>query len=451
MPILTRVGAVLTALSMSLIVWGTPVCSAPAGPLIELSPAAQQAAQKGTFKSLDKIETILKGVSALRQLPIKRPVKLTVIDRKALQAELAVKIKEEIPPEKIAAEEAMYRQLDMLPRDFAYGQFILDLYTEQIGGFYDPKTRHLKLIEGMPLTGAEQEILIAHELTHALQDQHYELDKLMSAPERKANDDATLALMALVEGDATVTSMEYVQNNLSKNPVSGFFSVVGTLFNQARAMSSFKTFRSAPKFIQDSLVFPYQQGAEFVRYFRDDGFTWQDIGDLYDNLPRSTEHILHLRAYTEGNDPQPIALNPTLFEGHQTVTHSMWGELGYRQYLLAHLKWQEVKTASKGWAGDHYYVFEQNNHKTFAFVSRWDREQDAREFARAYEKTLKQRFKKKPVQIAENLQRWNDPEHGHVFLYEHKDRVLILENVTAEMARSEAFLAQITPDIFSEK
>lgn len=406
-----------------------------AAELIQLSPEAKKAAADGRFNSLQKIESILKEVSLLRQLPILAPVTLTVITRDALKAELAEKIKTEIPPEKIQGEADLYRQLGMIPADFDYPGFMLALYTEQIGGFYDPKTRALKLIEGLPMTGAEQEILIAHELTHALQDQHYHLNDLLNAPERKDSDDATLALMALVEGDATVSAMAYLQASQRKKPLQGFFSSLGLLVNQVKMLSSFKTFQSAPAFIQESLIFPYQQGSQFVNYFQSEGLSWGDMQTLYDHVPASTEHILHPRSYSQGDQPHAIDLDfEAWFPGTQVVNQSVWGELGYRQYFEQHLDWKQAKAAASGWAGDRYAILKDQQGPFFVFASRWDTAEEANEFSNAYQQTLIARTGKKPEQLSPGLWRGTSPASGQILLWHQSNRVLVCERLSEARA-----------------
>mgnify|MGYP000633883843 CR=1 FL=1 len=408
--------------------------------LIQLSPEAQQAAADGRFNSLKKIESILAAVSALRQLPVLAPVKLTVISRTSLQAELAEKIKTEIPPQKIRGEEALYRQLGMISHNFDYGAFMLDLYTEQIGGFYDPKTQALNLIEGTPMTGIEQEMLIAHELTHALQDQHYHLDDLLNAPERKDNDDATLALMSLVEGDATVSSMAYVQETQAKKPLQGFFSVLGSLVNQVKMMSTFKTFQSAPAFIQESLIFPYQQGSQFVSYFQNQAPEVSAIQGLYDRLPQSTEQILHPLLYQHNENPEPVQFDfKALFPQAEILSSSVWGELGYRQYLQRHLDWKEAKAAASGWAGDRYGILDTPEGPAFVFASLWDNVVEATEFRQAYHKTLALRTGKAPALVSPGLWWAQHDDLGNIFLYQDQSRVLVLEHVSQAFASHKQF------------
>lgn len=433
----TALAGLLCCASLSVHALAEPAMPSP---LIELSAEARKASADGRFQSLQKIESILKDVSLLRQLPVLSPVTLTVISRESLASELAEKIETEIAPEKIKGEEALYRQLGMLPLDFDYSAFMLALYTEQIGGFYDPKTRALKLIEGMPMTGAEQEMLIAHELTHALQDQHYHLDALLNDPKRKDNDDATLALMALVEGDATVSAMAFLQESQKKKPFQGFFSTLGSLVNQLKLMSSFKTFQSAPAFIQESLIFPYQQGAQFVNYFQGEGLSWSDMHMLYDHVPVSTEHILHPSTYSRGEAPRLVDFDvKPWFPQSVEITRSVWGELGYRQYFQKHLHWKSAKKAATGWAGDRYSILNTPSGHSFVLASVWDNESEANEFVQAYRQTLEIRTGKAPAALAPGLWHAQHEKTGHTFLFQQSARILICEGVDEKLQHSGIF------------
>lgn len=376
----------LTALTAYSLMLSGPVSAAA---LIELTPEAKQNTS-GAFKELKQIEKILADVAKLRSLPVKRPIQIGVLDRSQLEKTLTKQINEEIPADKIKGETALYRQLGMLPKDFDYQQFMVDLYTEQIGGFYDPKTRELNLIKGTPLTGLDQQMLIAHELTHALQDQHFELHKYMS--EGSDNDDLNLARTALIEGDATVAATEYIQLRAEAKPVQGLFEMLGTVFNAAKQMQSFEKFRSAPRFIQESLTFPYDQGSQFVNAFRQDGWSWDDMRIIYTNPPKSTEHILHPDTYLDGEAPQAVAFSlKDHLKGAKVLTGSVWGELGYRQYLAHHLDWREAKDAAQGWQGDRYEVIETPQGLSYGFFSRWDNASEAQAFFSAWRKSLAKR------------------------------------------------------------
>lgn len=400
---------------------------AAAASLIELTPEAKA---DGAFKELGQIETILRDVAALRQLPVKRPIQVGILDRSQLQAKLEQQIKDEIPVDKLRGEEALYRQLGMLPAGFDYAKFLLELYTEQIGGFYDPKTKELRLIKGVTLTGMDQQMLIAHELTHALQDQHYDLGKYMD-PESD-NDDRSLAQAALIEGDATVAAMEYLQARASDKPFQGLLELLGSAFNAARQMQGFEKFRSAPAFIKDSLTFPYDQGAQFVNAFRHQGWSWDDVSVLYAQPPSGTEHILHPDTYLDGEKPQAVSFSlKQHLPGSRVLSGSVWGELGYRQLLQQHLGFAAAKPAAQGWHGDRYEVLETPDGIVIGLYSVWDSEADATAFVTAWRNLLKAR---NAGSLPENGRlSWNG---RNLWVRRQGSAVAIVENLSPAQAKS---------------
>lgn len=372
-------------------------------PLVVFAPEARAEASQGEFQELKQVESILQDMVQIRDLEVAKPVQVNTLDRTQLRQKLQDQLATEVPPEKIAAEEALYKHLGMLKPDFNYRNFMVELYTEQIGGFYDPKTQELRLIKGMSMTGLEQQMLIAHELTHALQDQHYHLQNYLKPGDD--NDDRTLAQMALIEGDATLAASEYVQFKTSERPFMGIFEALGSVVSAAKMTLSFEKFRSAPKFIRDSLVFPYDQGLQFVSSFRQQGWSWKQMARLYHQPPLSTEQILHPQAYLEPDPPQAVklSLQPYL-KGAKLLSENVWGELSYRQYLQHYLPWKEARASATGWQGDRFQVFQGAKPgaagQRFAFFSRWDSEVQAEQFLHAYRQSLNARY---PEAQAESL------------------------------------------------
>lgn len=417
-------------ISLSLLLGTGPVL---ASPLIELAPEARADLASGSFKGLEKIEQILQTMSELRALPVKTPVQVDTLNRQQLEKALIAQIERDVPPERIAAESDLYKHLGLLPADFDYRSFLISLYTEQIGGYYDPKTRQLRLVKDN-LTGLENEMLIAHELVHALQDQHFELQQYLD-PEAR-NDDRTLAQMALIEGDATAAATEFVQQRLEQKPLRGLLDSFSSLLSAARMSTGFKTFNSAPAFIRESMLFPYQQGTQFISEFRSKGWSWQDMAELYDRPPACTRHILHPQDYL--NQIEPITL-PDLLTAHlataQQRASNVLGELGYQQILKHHLGATQARAAVKGWRGDGYQIYAlpaaagSAPQNLFVFSSLWQTPIQAAAFAAAWQAAQLQRFPglQRDVQTAGLYQA--NGERGGVWQYQHG--VLILENLPA--------------------
>jgi len=156
----------------------------------------------------------------------------------------------------------------------------------------------------------------------------------------------------------------------------------------------FEKFRTAPRFIREGLVFPYDQGTQFVSAFRQKGWSWQEMSLLYERPPLSTEQIMHVGAYL--NEDSPEAIQFSLINDwpqSQRTSSNVWGELGYRQYFRHHLSSKEAYKAASGWQGDRYEVLKQADHYAFALISHWESPTEAEEFLNAYRQSLALRYK----------------------------------------------------------
>jgi hypothetical protein len=152
---------------------------------------------------------VLKETSEIRQLAILRPVQSSVQSRPEIERMLMKNLDEENTPAQMHASEATLKRLGLAPPDFQYRALMLRVLTEQVAGYYDPKTGEFHLADWIDLDG--QRPIMAHELTHALQDQHFNLRRFEHWP--KGDSDAELATHALIEGDATLAMALYVANN----------------------------------------------------------------------------------------------------------------------------------------------------------------------------------------------------------------------------------------------
>ncbi|MEJ7653393.1 MAG: hypothetical protein WKH64_08625 [Chloroflexia bacterium] len=158
-----------------------------------------------------ELDEIAKRTADIRKLELKTEIKDDYLTREQLRARLTADLNEEYPPALAEQDERFLKALGLLPPDADLRKILLDLYTEQIAGFYDPATDEMYLVSQGGELGALEELTYAHEVVHALQDQNFDLEKLID--ENKENDDADLATRALVEGDATVLQYAYLIAN----------------------------------------------------------------------------------------------------------------------------------------------------------------------------------------------------------------------------------------------
>ncbi|MFO0892212.1 MAG: hypothetical protein U0790_24125 [Isosphaeraceae bacterium] len=256
-------------------------------------------------------EKILPG---LRRIPFKHEVKRAVTRREEMKAMLLKEFDEDMTPAEFHANEAAMKAFGLVPTSTDLKPLLVQVYSEEIAAFYDPKTKTMHLIEepeskknAQPtllerLFGKkggfdkdENKTVIAHELTHALSDQHYDLDALHKAA--KHDDDRSLAVSALIEGEATLAMMgaqmdDWDGSKIIKLPAADLdrgLSLIGPFLT---AMGGGKSLRDAPPIISQTMTFPYLRGMVFCVKLANEG-GWKAVDDAYRNPPVSTEQVIH--------------------------------------------------------------------------------------------------------------------------------------------------------------
>jgi hypothetical protein len=238
---------------------------------------------------------VLKETSELRQLPILHQVQSSTQSRAEIERMLIRNLDEETSPPQIHATELTLKKLGLAPADFQYRALMLRLLTEQVAGYYDPKTREFHLADWIDLDG--QKPVMAHELTHALQDQHFNLRRFEHWP--KGDSDAELAAHALIEGDATLAMSFYVLRDPLR--ALAFLKSMG-----AKGVAS-EELDKAPRALRESLLFPYQEGLIWTRRLYGEG-GWDRVSKAFTELPQSTEQILHPEKYFAHEAPVKMTL-----------------------------------------------------------------------------------------------------------------------------------------------
>ena len=313
--------------------------------------------------------------------------------------------------------------MGLAPADFQLRPFIIKLLTEQVAGYYDPKTREFYLADWIDLDG--QRPVMAHELTHALQDQHFDLRRFDKWP--KHDSDAELAAHALIEGDASLVMVQY----LARSPLRQLSFIKSMVLGGGGATDQLD---KAPRIIRETLTFPYFQGMTFATGVYKHG-GWDEVSAAFKNLPKSTEQILHADKYFAGEEPRKVALkdiSPALGKGWKMADNDVEGEWGYYLLLDEFLKsGDESRKASEGWGGDRYALFTGPNERDALIAQKavWDTEQDAREFFDAYVKRTTLRYGVEPAEAdATGARLWKTKE-GDVLIEQTGATVLIVEGV----------------------
>jgi hypothetical protein len=374
-------------------------------------------------------EAVLKETSELRELSILRAVKSGAQSRSEIERMIIKNLDADTTPAEMHATDTFLRIFGLAPKDFAYKPFLIKLLTEQVAGYYDPKAQQFYLADWIELEG--QKPVMAHELTHALQDQHFDLKRFEKWPD--GDSDAELAAHALIEGDATLAMTLY----LAKHPMVAL-AFIRSVQGQQIATDQFKR---APRVLRESLMFPYEQGAAWAtQVYRRGG--WELVSKAYDKLPQSSEQILHADKYFAYEAPVKVTvpdLKPLLGPKWKLLDTDVNGEWGFYLILDEYLNnATESKKAAAGWGGDQFVLYESAAAEVFlAQFTTWDTAADAREFFDAY---LKRTWKRYPeakttdaISTTERGERheWKS-EIGRGVLELRGSRVLILEGVPAK-------------------
>ncbi len=363
---------------------------------------AQQPARKvvdpniavaNTAKVLETTSQLLEEVSKLRGLKILSPVKSGAKSRAEIEQEIIRGFEEETTPEEIETTNKVLIAYGLVPKDFKYREFMVRLMTEQVAGFYRPKTKELFIADWNDLD--QQKPVMVHELQHALQDQHFNLRRFEKWP--NGDGDRETAIHALIEGDATALMYNYQLKQMGSD-ITKLPSIAGLADQTVSQAERDKqeVFLSAPAALRESLIFSYVYGAAFVQeMLKKRG--WDGVSQAFTDLPQSTEQILHFEKYAAKEMPVKVELadiSKLLGNGWRRLDAEVNGEFGYFIILSEFIGKKDARAASAGWAGDQSTLYE--NSKTgqllLAHLSKWDTAKDAEEFFRAYSERTRKRF-----------------------------------------------------------
>lgn len=337
---------------------------------------------------LAEADQILNEISHIRRLAIESPVRKGVKSKTEIKNALQEKLTKEFSAEELEKERRALVQLGLLPPDYDYVNGALLLLEEQIAGYYDPDSKTFYIADW--LSGDEQKATMAHELTHALQDQHFHLDSVIE--NTKGNDDRLQARRALVEGEAVAVMFDYLLRPVRKDFLNlpDLKEVYTASLRKTRARQ--KLLDQAPAYLRETLLFPYVYGSRFLQVYRR-WHKWEDVAKLYEELPASTEQIMHPGKYAGMRD-DPTEVTPLdhprdFGEAWTSVYSNVLGEFGTYLLLKTYVSESIADRASKGWDGDSFQLFEGPDGRQGLFLrSVWDTGYDAEQFFEAYQQLI---------------------------------------------------------------
>ncbi len=358
------------------------------------------------FHSVDEI---LQFDSKQTGLPIKRDVKRKLTSRDEVVSYLTKHLNDE-DTKRLRRSELVLKKFGLLPRDFNLETFLVALLREEVAGYYDPKTRTVNLLDWVPME--EQEPVMAHELTHALQDQSVGLQKWMKrgdkdlgeikkdpTPSDIENDEMDDVREAVVEGQAQAMMFQYAMAPAGRSIANSPELLEAMEEQTLTGTPGTKVFNEAPIFLKESLTFPYTYGMEFVVKLMQKAGKEKAFAGVLRDPPHTTRQIMQPDTYISGEkiEPMPVPDFKHDFKDYQKFDIGAMGEFDVAVLIEEYVGKPASKRLCTEWRGGYYYAarpkVEASAPLSLLYVSRWSSPEKAAEFAGIYATSLKRRYK----------------------------------------------------------
>jgi hypothetical protein len=322
------------------------------------APARDTTQEQELTRIVDSLRPAVERATALK---FRGPVISAFRDRNQLREFLISKLEEDFPPEREEGTAAVYRLLGLIPDTLNLRGLLVDLYTEQVAGFYDPATRTLYGLRGAD--PAQLRLVLAHEMVHALQHQYLPLDSLLKA---KGNGDNQGAAQAFLEGHATLASIRVLTPGQDVVARPEFWQLFRDQIREQQG--SMQVFSRTPLALRFELIFPYLYGSEFVRWW-DSARVGQPLPTLA-TLPRSTEQVIHPDRYAASDQPQVVRFADSSAD---VLFEDTMGELGVQTVASVIGGSNEILTEpAAGWGGDRFRAYRTAAGPALVWYVAWD-------------------------------------------------------------------------------
>lgn len=400
------------------------------------------------FKSVDQI---LQWVSRDTGLPIRSQIKRELSNRDEVQKYVEERMAEDEDTKRLERSELVLKKFGLLPRDFKLRSFMVALLRDEVAGFYDSKRKTVHLLDW--IDSDSQKPVLAHELTHALQDQTIDLDQWLKDARAKAKqaadretaetelDEMISAREALLEGQGMAVLVDYLlaPQGLS---LKEYPQVAEGIKARMASGEGSAVLNSAPLLLRESLVFPYRDGLGFIQALLQDGGSKRAYGDALQKPPRNTRDILTPESYLK-NQAMPEMKIPNLEEalGKSYQKYDVGG-IGQFDIVLFNKQFSsnvDARELSSAWRGGFYYAAmtragarkpeSGTGDLGVLYLSRWSSAGMAQRFADVYTSS----FKIKYQSATQDEGKWRS-EEGPMSVEVIGDRLLIMEGFDAETA-----------------
>ncbi|MGA3176530.1 MAG: hypothetical protein ABSE19_04195 [Candidatus Acidiferrum sp.] len=334
-------------------------------------------------------DEVLQEMSAITGWELKSPLKKSIRSREEIRAYVLREMHEDKDAKERYASERSAEAFGLIPKGFELDGFMVELLTEQIAGLYDPKAHEFYIADW--IDPEDQRTVMSHELTHALEDQHFQIEAWVKAA--RPNDDAEMARESVLEGSAMAAMLEYMLKEkglkLRDLPDIDPSIFVGDL-------AETPMLKKAPPFIKDSLMFPYFSGLTFsMAVLKTDG--WKGFASVFARPPASTQQILRPDLYRTGKSLVPIKLklpDGLPGSGWTLLEENCMGEFGWKEVLKQFLDANRAGKLAAAWDGDVYATYESKDATRLLLFARvrLDSNESAARFFGQYSEALEKKY-----------------------------------------------------------
>jgi hypothetical protein len=348
-----------------------------------------------SYDLCSQAKTIASELAVISGLKLHHSVPCDFISKEKVNEFLKKRVKEVSSPEELRAEEITLKKFGLVPPDFKLAETTVDLLTEQAAAFYDYDRKRLFITE---TTSPEtQEPVLAHELSHAIADQNFNLSRYIRQG-RKSDDGAT-ARLAVMEGQATWLMSEYLARHVGQS-LRNAPGLAKTMSKLADNSGQFPVFDQSPLYLRLTLIFPYTQGMLFQNQVLErDG----DAGfaEVFRHAPVSTQQIIHPEKYFDHVEPAfPSLPDPHLPAAYKGLIGGSLGELDH-EVLLEQFAGKERSAAiAPHWRGSSFELRENKKEARLVllYAVEWDSEDAARDYFEFYRQALGMKWKKMSIE-----------------------------------------------------
>jgi hypothetical protein len=432
-------------------------------PSAETTVSSKEA--KELFRSVDEI---LQFASDDTGLPIKHKVKRRLAKRDEVQSYIEKSMRDDKDAKRLERSSAVLKKFGLLPRNFDLPNFLVAMLREQVAGYYDVKTKTVNLLNWVDVE--QQKPVLAHELTHALQDQSFGIEKWMKgstedtdkkkddpSPGDIENDEESSARQAVIEGQAMVVLLDYSLAPTDKTLAESPQIVEALKQGMLQGSADSPAFRDAPIFLKEELTFPYRYGLDFTAALLQAGGKELAYAGVFKDPPKTTREIMEPQTYLahEKLEPTKIIDMEKDFKGYDPFDIGAMGEFDVDILVEQYAGRDAAAAIYPEWRGGYYFAGKPKGDKAapigVLYVSRWSSAAKAAEFAAVYAKSLAQRYQKrqglgtdgKVAEDAPPVDSWRTLRGRHAWLTEEGvvlievrgDRVLISESLDDETTK----------------